>query len=382
MIRAPEVDGMGCGSGYRSGNEMIRKTILLALACVAATASGAMAKETAAPVPAATDPKAEALAVALAVEESLVKSIAAVRENSVAVMQLRKDKSDTLRMAGQGSGVVLMRGKPYVLTNEHVIKGADAIEVRTIDGTTYTMKQKDHLPQYDIALLEFTGPKPKGIKGAKIGKSRDLSEGQWVVATGNPFFLGTDGQAVVTVGVVSGLDRTLPGEFNYPNAIQHDAEVNPGNSGGPLWNLDGELVGINGKIATRSAEGLAPSNTGASFSIPIHLVEAYLGALLNDKAPTAAGYTGLTFETKTDPKGNPIGALVKRVAADCPCIKSIGVGDVLVKIGVAGRDYDVRSASDYENVIALVPAGTKVRLVYVRDGKQKLTWSGELTAQK
>ena len=337
--------------------------------------------------PAAVTAAADALAAALAVEEGLVKAIASVRESSVSVFHLKKGGGGDLHPAGMGSGVVhLSGGKPYVLTNEHVIQGADAIQVRVADGTTYPVKVKDRVPRYDIALLEFTG-KTKALKGARIGRT-PLHEGQWVVATGNPFFLATDGQPVATLGVVSGLDRILPGQFNYPNAIQHDAEVNPGNSGGPLWNLDGELVGINGKIATRSgpaAPNLPASNTGASFSIPIQLVNVYLRTLLDDKVAAAAGYTGLTVETTTV-SGKPLGAKVTKIATDCPCAHpksatGLKVGDLLVRVVHGGRDHEVRTATDYENLIATLAAGADVRLVFLRDGK-RLTWGGKLSAAK
>jgi serine protease Do len=338
------------------------------------------------------DPKSEALAFALAVEESLVRSIAAVQESSVTVFSLRKNDQGELVPVSGGSGVILVRrGKPYVLTNEHVIQGAEGIEIRTFDGQALAATLLDHVPRYDIALLEF--PKaPKKAKGAKTGKSETLSEGQWVLATGNPFFLASDGRPVATLGVISGLDRILPGEFNYPNAIQHDAEVNPGNSGGPLWNLDGELVGINGKIAMRGGgSSFGPSNTGASFSIPIHLVQVYLKTLLDERVEAAAGYAGLTLESAVDEKGTPIGAKVKRIASDCPCRKKgpdprepgLVKDDVLVKLTIvgSGKENDLRTASDFENVIATVAAGVKIKIVFLR-GKKRLSWTGELTAAK
>jgi serine protease Do len=371
---------------------LTRATTAVLLAAAASPA--AWAKEASAPSRPASEARAEALSVAMAVEESLVKAIATVQESSVSVFNLKRRKDAPADApafpSGQGSGVVVsLSGRTYVLTNEHVVKGADEIQVRTSDGRTHAMKKKDQVAYLDIALLEFSG-RPKGLKGAKTGKSRTLSEGQWVIATGNPFFLGGDGRPVATLGVISGLDRILPGEFHYPNAIQHDAEVNPGNSGGPLWNLEGELVGINGKIATRSGSHWIPCNTGASFSIPIHLVEAYLKPLLDDKLAAAAGYAGLTLTSLSDVSGQPIGAVVKTVAADCPCkVKNpkdprdtgIQEKDVIVRVVHGGRDHPVRSATDYENLIAGVPPGTKITLHYLRSGKRQ-SWTGELTAKK
>jgi S1-C subfamily serine protease len=381
---------------------------------------------TSAPVPTPVDEDPEALALALSAEESLVKAVAAVRAASVAVFNYQSrafpgnpaPKEPTL--TGQGSGVVYAAsGKAFVITNEHVVKDAARIRVRMSDGASYEVARKDQVPQYDIALLEFVDDwqdakpveaKPpskevkerlKALKSAKIGNSRratnanpaGLTEGQWVFATGNPFFLGSDGTPVATLGVISGLDRILGGEFEYANAIQHDAEVNPGNSGGPLWTLKGELVGINGKIATRGdGASASASNTGASFAVPIHLIQRYLPALLNDDVAAAPGYLGLTCESATDPKGQPGGARVQRIANDCPCARrgagtgetGIALGDVIEKISVLSgttATYEVKSASDYVNAMALLVAGTKVRVSFAR-GTKKLSWVGALIAAK
>jgi S1-C subfamily serine protease len=350
----------------------------------------AFAKEATSSVRPGPDPRADAAALAAQVEDSLVKAIASVKASSVSVSQARR-REGRIVPVGAGSGVVILQGsKPYVLTNEHVVDGADELQVRTSDGRTHRVRHVDSVPQYDIALLAFLDA-PKGLKGARIGKSEALAPGQWVIATGNPFFLASDGTPVATLGVVSGLNRTIPGEFNYPNAIQHDAEVNPGNSGGPLWNLDGELVGINGKIATRHVSKATPAaNTGASFSIPIHLVTVYLKSLVDERVKAAAAYAGIALESAVDPQGNPIGAKVTKVAADCPCRArnandpsdaGLRVDDVLVTVRHGGRDHTVLTATDYENVIATVPAGSKITLSYLRDRKRG-SWTGELPSAK
>jgi S1-C subfamily serine protease len=347
----------------------------------------ALAKDASDSVKPAETTRSDAAALARQVEDSLVKAIANVQSCSVTVSQARR-RDGRVVPVGAGSGVVIVHGgKPYVLTNEHVVKGADELQVRTCDGKAHVARHVDSVPQYDIALLAFVDP-PKGLRGARFGKSESLTPGQWVIATGNPFFLGSDGRPVATLGVVSGLDRTIPGEFNYPNAIQHDAEVNPGNSGGPLWNLDGELVGINGKIATRSVGRATPAaNTGASFSIPIHLVTVYLKSLVDERVKAAAGYAGLSFESAVDGQGNPVGAKVTKVASDCPCRArnandpndaGLRVDDVLVAVRHAGRDHSVRTATDYENLIATVPAGSRITLSYLRD-RRRGSWTGELS---
>ena len=381
------------------------------------------------------DPQAAALAFADAVDGALAKSVASVRESSVTVWNLKRlgpapatpatpkapttpsnpppatgdkgDKGDKgkakpvdpeddgavyERQSG-GSGVLVSwKGKgPYVITNEHVIKDGDRLQVATFDGSLYVVKLLDHVAAYDIALLDFVKAKPKTYKAAKFGKSEELHEGQWVIATGNPFFLAADGRCVATLGVISGLERTLKGDFTYANAIQHDAEVNPGNSGGPLWNLTGELIGINGMISSRGGDSsVTPSNTGASYSIPIHLILKYFDDLLSDKVSAAAGYLGIDLEDAKDAVGKPIGARVLDVRADSPAhpkkpdpkVFAPEKGDIvtLVSFGstVSAKPYDVFAVTDVVNALALYPAGTKVKISFLRSGK-KLTWAGELS---
>ena len=363
--------------------------VLCAAVLVSAGRGRACAEEKV-PAKPASDPEAEALAFARGVEDALVKSVASVRECSVTVFNLKVTQAGKPPVVlGGGSGVIVAPGGkgPFVITNEHVVKGHDALEIRTFDGKTHAMAVKDHVPKYDFALLEFK-TKPKTWKAAKFGKSETLSEGQWVIATGNPFFLGRDGTCVATMGVISGLDRILGGEFEYANAIQHDAEVNPGNSGGPLWNLSGELVGINGKIASRGDRSPArPSNTGASLAIPIHMIQRYMDALLSDKVTAAAGDLGLVLVTATDPQGKAVGAKVTDMSRDCPGrangndAKGGGLlkGDVVEKISFAGKDVPILTASDYTIVLALYPAGTKVVVTFRRE-KKRMTWKGALVA--
>ncbi len=343
------------------------------------------------------DPDALALGFAESVDASLVKAVASVRESSVTVWNLKQPQGKygeappPLQRVSGGSGVVTMwKGKgPFIVTNEHVIRGSDKIEIVMFDGATFEVKLKDHVVQYDIALLEFAKEKPKAPKAARFGKSQALVEGQWVIATGNPFFLGADGCCVATLGVISGTERNLQGDFKYTNAIQHDAEVNPGNSGGPLWNLQGELIGINGMISSRPDGGsIGPSNTGASFSIPIHMILGYFDALLSDKIAAAAGEIGLDVVTKTDAAGKPVGLLLRDFLPGSPVNRKAdpkagapAKGDILVQISlgssVSSKAYDLFSPTDLQNAVALYPPGTKVKLVYLR-GKDKKSWSGEL----
>lgn len=344
-----------------------------------------------------TDPLAAAYAFADQVDDALVKAVASVQSSSVTVRNLQRPPQmpgkalpPLVAMSG-GSGVIVSwKGKgPFVITNEHVVKGAERLEIVTCDGTNFEVKLKDHVEAYDIALLDFVKAKPKAFRAAKFGRSQDLHEGQWVIATGNPFFLASDGKCVATMGVISGLDRTLAGDFTYANAIQHDAEVNPGNSGGPLWSLAGELVGINGMISSRGSDAaLQPASTGASYSIPIHLILGYFDDLLSDEIAAGAGDLGIAVEGAKDPGGKPIGALVKSVRDDSPFKKKVDVrnpapdrGDLITGLSlgspVSPKNYDVFASSDFTNALAPYRSGTRVKVTFVRAGR-KLTWSGEL----
>jgi serine protease Do len=334
----------------------------------------------------------KALEYAEGIEKGLVDSIAEVRLNSVTVFNLRRPKPEMepMRTSG-GSGVIISRGgKLWILTNVHVTDKHDALEVVTHDGVIRPVIQHDSIPEYDIALLRFT-EKPRKVKfrGVTVKPSKSgngssgLSEGTWVIATGNPFFLGGDGIAVATLGVVSGLNRFLAGEYAYVGAIQHDAEVNPGNSGGPLWNLQGDLVGINGKIFMgHRTQGTGPSNTGASFSLPIHQVDAFLKRLVGDD-DAEAGFLGLETDTATDDKGKAVGAVITKIHPASP-VNAKGqtknapkAGDVITSITVKGSSKRVYTASDLREIVSLLPAGVDVSLKF-KSGNRSRRWKGKL----
>src|SRR5262249_51467413 len=156
----------------------------------------------------APTPEEQALAFADQVDDALSKTITGEQESTVAIWNLQVPRgkpagTPPVRVAG-GSGVwVKWKDKgPFVITNEHVVREADALEVVAYGGEVYAAALRDHVPQYDIAILELTKGKPAKWAPARFGKSEALVEGQWVVATGNPFFLGADGRPVATLGVI------------------------------------------------------------------------------------------------------------------------------------------------------------------------------------
>lgn len=338
-----------------------------------------------------------ALARVLAIEDQIVKTAEKIRHSSVTVFC--KQTPETAPggagapgkpvapvMQHQGSGVLVTHEmKTWVLTNDHVASGGDVLEVVTSDGKVHSAVLVDTIRQYDIALLRITSKAPSLRAVPLIPRaSRELVQGQCVLATGNPFFLAQDGTAVLTMGVISGLDRVLGGTHLYAGAVQHDAAVNPGNSGGPLWNVKGELVGINGMIATRGGGGVGASSTGASFSIPVDQIEPYLRKLIDTKADAQAGTLGVGTQTSTDAAGTPNGARVETISPSSP-VKSgkdvtINVGDVIVAVIANGKTQTIRTTSDLLSCLTVFPAGTPVR-VRLRRGNKELTWSGKLAPQ-
>lgn len=367
-----------------------------ALLAAAAAAAFLASRTHAAPPdepPKSASPDAYTLALekALSYESDLVETLKKVRPASVAVLIKKRNavagKPDVV--AGCGSGVVVAwHGKTWIITNHHVEGGADSLEVVTLDGRTHAVERVDTVEQYDIALLRFAEKNPP-VKGVPINPkaSTELQDGQWVLATGTPFFLGLDGRSVATLGVVSGVGRVLgTGTLVYGNAIQHDAAVNPGNSGGPLWNLRGELVGINGMISSRGGGGTGASNTGMSFAIPIDQIQPYLGAMTSDRKDAQAGHLGVRVETTTDSKGTPNGARVVSIDGRSPVregsSKDLREGDVIRSVTVAARPTtQIRTETDLYNLLSSLPAGTSISIRYERGGKTA-TWSGKLGSAK
>lgn len=342
----------------------------------------------------AAEEYADALERAEGIERSLVKAVDKVRINSVSVLNLRRRKvpgqsEPVLMRVSGGSGVIIARkGKLWILTNVHVTAGHHALQVVTYDGVTRDVILHDSIPEYDIALLRFK-EKPRRVKfrGVTVKASSSqtgLREGTWVIATGNPFFLAEDGASVTTLGVISGMGRFLGGRYQYVGAIQHDAEVNPGNSGGPLWDLRGRFIGINGKIATGARiAGVRPTNTGAAFSLPAHQVEAYIRQLV-DEGDAEAGFLGLVTETVKDKKGVAKGARVVSLNPHSPMAGSKDrpkKGDVITSITVKGSLRKIETSSELREILSVLAAGTSITLKWKR-GRKYLRWKGKLADKK
>ena len=258
-----------------------------------------------------------------------------------------------------GSGVVVDARRGYVITNHHVVEGADTITVTLRDGRKLTAKVIGSDPQSDVAVIQVSGA---NLTALPLADSDNLRVGDFVVAIGNPFGLGQ----TVTSGIVSALGRTGLGIQGYEDFIQTDASINPGNSGGALVNLRGELVGINTAI-------LAPSggNVGIGFAIPANMVSrlmnqivahgsvrrGQLGVAVQDLTPELAR----AFNIPAD-RGAVIAQVSPRSAAARAGLKE---GDVVLSI----NDKPIRDGNGLRNAIGLLEVGEAARLEILRDGK-------------
>lgn len=256
-----------------------------------------------------------------------------------------------------GSGVIIS-SDGYILTNEHVIKGAEEIKVKLSDDRVYEGRLIGSDPRTDVAVLKIESKEK--LPAAVLGDSDQLQVGQWALAIGNPFGL----DRTLTVGVVSATGRTNVGIEDYEDFIQTDASINPGNSGGPLLNIYGEVVGINTAIVA--------SGQGIGFAIPINMARAisdqlmatgqvvrgWLGVSIQDLSAELADSFGLDRAT---------GALVNQVLPDSPAQQAgIQRGDILLEL--QGRT--IRNASDLQQMIANTPAGKTVDLKILREGQE------------
>lgn len=267
----------------------------------------------------------------------------------------------------QGSGFVfsskdgLLSDRTYILTNSHVVEGAEKIRVKFQDGREFDAEIKGSDPKSDVAVIEINAG---GLPALTWGDSASIEVGEWVLAMGNPFGLSH----TLTVGVVSAKGRTSLGISDYEDFIQTDAAINPGNSGGPLVNLDGEVIGVNTAILSRSGGYM-----GAGFAIPSNLARNIAQQLI-DNGEVVRGYLGVVIQQLTSDLAESFdiektqGILVAQVSEDTPAEEAgLKTGDVIVKY----RDRPVRDIGDFRNRIAQTPPGSRETLVVIRDGERR-----------
>jgi serine protease Do len=258
-----------------------------------------------------------------------------------------------------GSGFIVS-SDGYVLTNNHVVEGADEIIVRLNDRRELPATLVGTDPRSDMAVLKIENGDDLPV--VQVGRSRDLKVGEWVFAIGSPF--GFD--YTVTAGIVSALGRSLPSE-NYVPFIQTDVAINPGNSGGPLFNLEGEVVGINSQIYTRSGGFM-----GVSFAIPIDDAMNVFRQL-RDNGSVSRGWLGVLIQevnrdlAESFGLKRPRGALIAEVMAGSPAqAAGLQAGDI-----VLSYDGDeVQLPSDLPPMVGRTPVGETAELRVLRGGEE------------
>ncbi len=269
--------------------------------------------------------------------------------------------SKPFKQKGLGSGVLVeRRGKTvYVLTNNHVVDGADEIEINLNDGRSFPGELVGADPLRDLALVSFESRDE--IPLARLGNSDDLWVGDWVLAVGNP--LGFE--STVTAGIVSAKGRNAQGQ-NFTDYIQTDASINQGNSGGALVNLDGEVIGINTFIASTGG-----GNIGLGFAIPINNARKAIDDFI-EKGSVEYAWLGVNMGDPNETLGEQLGfkdrkgAFVYNVYGQSPAMKgNIHPGDLITSL--AGRP--IQSANDLSRTVASLSPGEEVSVTIWRDGR-------------
>lgn len=266
---------------------------------------------------------------------------------------------------GNGSGVVY-RSDGHILTNNHVVEGADAVEVVLADGSRHDAEIIGTDPANDLAVLRVDRA---GLPAIQIGDSSDLVIGELAVAVGSPFGL----EGTVTSGVVSALNRDIPvggpgGGMTMFNVIQTDAPINPGNSGGPLVGKDARLIGINSAILTT---GPTPANAGVGFAIPVNTAVAIADELIERgfvRHPLLGVQGSDLSEELAERLGVEEGAYVEAVQPDTPAAEAgLQSEDVIVGID----DAEIRSMTDLVMEIRDRAVGDQVTVTYIRGGAEE-----------
>ena len=263
------------------------------------------------------------------------------------------------QIASAGSGVIVDAERGYILTNHHVVGDADNIQISLIDGTIHDAEIVGSDPATDIAVIKVDAD---GLTEMPIGDSTSARVGDFVIAIGNPFGLGH----TVTSGIISALGRTGISRDGYEDFIQTDASINPGNSGGALVNMNGELIGINSAIISRSG-----GNVGIGFAVPTEIASSIMNQIL-DFGEIRRGLLGVNIQTidaeAAKALGNDIesGALITLIQANSAAENAgLQVGDIIVEV----NDKKVDGAAELRNRIGLLRSGEQVNIKFVRDNE-------------
>ncbi len=269
-----------------------------------------------------------------------------------------------------GSGVIIDADKGYVITNAHVVEKARRIKVVLSDRRELTAEVVGTDSETDIAVLKVPA---ENLTELELEGDTTVGVGDFVIAIGNPFGLGQ----TATLGIVSAVGRTGLGIEGYEDFIQTDASINPGNSGGALVNMEGELVGINTAILSRSG-----GNIGIGFAIPARMAHQVASQLI-EHGEVRRGQLGVSIQNLTPDLAKAMGleqmtgAVVARVVPGSPAEKAgIESGDVIVSV----NDRPIRTSAELRNTIGLMQPGTEVEIGLVRD-KDRKTVSARLQSR-
>ena len=265
------------------------------------------------------------------------------------------------QVASAGSGVIVDAKNGYILTNHHVVDGADKIQIFLINEDSLDAEVIGSDAATDIALIKV---EPLDLVDLPIGESDDVEVGDFVIAIGNPFGLGH----TVTSGIVSALGRTGISRDGYEDFIQTDASINPGNSGGALVNMNGELVGINSAIISRTG-----GNVGIGFAVPSEIARSIMRQIL-DFGEVRRGLLGVTITT-IDEDGAKVlgaevdsGALVSNIEPGSAAEQAgLQVDDIIIRVD----DKKIDNSLELRNSIGLKGSGEQVDIEFVRDGKSR-----------
>jgi serine protease Do len=269
------------------------------------------------------------------------------------------------RSRSLGSGVIL-NSNGYIITNFHVVDGADRIRVRLKDdpqSVQHDAKVVGVDRETDLAVIKIDPPKDKQLVAATLGDSESMGIGDWVLAMGSPFGL----ENTVTAGIVSARGRNINPARQFQSFIQTDAAINPGNSGGPLVNMRGEVIGINTAIYTQSY-----GYQGVGFAMPSNTVRVVYDQLTSAEHRVARGSIGVTFNSQTPALAHVYG--VKQGVT----ISGVTPGQGAERAGLQAEDTitavngkQIKNGDDLVSIISNIKPGTKVALEYVRNGQQK-----------
>ena len=261
---------------------------------------------------------------------------------------------------GMGSGVIVSK-TGYVLTNNHVIEGADELTVKLANDQEVSAEVVGTDPQTDLAVIKIEGD---SLRPAALGRSADVRVGQWVLAAGSPFGL----EQTVSAGIISAVGRRDVAITDYPDFLQTDAAINPGNSGGPLIDLYGRVIGINTAIASRSG-----GSQGIGFAIPIDMARNVMSQLI-ETGRVSRGFLGVQLQRLTPDLAQSFGyegrdgVLIGAVQPDTPAAKAgLQEGDIV--IGMDGKP--IGALQDFRLAVAAKPPGARVHLEVWRNSKKQ-----------